>query len=97
MINERECYLCRTLYGICTTHNLHRHHAFEGGTSGRRKMSDKYDLVVWLCGAHHNQSNEGVHFNRENDLIVKRYAQTYYEEHYGSRDDFRRDFIKSYL
>lgn len=97
MLGENECFLCRTLYGICNTQGLELHHAFEGGTSGRRRMSDKYDLTVKLCYRHHRDSKEGVHFNKENELIVKRMAQKYYEEHYGTREDFRRDFIKSYL
>jgi hypothetical protein len=46
---------------------------------------------------HHNASKEGVHFNKENDLILKRMGQEYYESHYGTREDFIRDFIKSYL
>ena len=97
MLGENECYLCRYLYGHCNTRGLHTHHCFEGGTSGRRQMSEKYGLTVKLCPMHHNASSEGVHFNKENDLIIKRMAQEYYEAHIGSRDDFRRDFIKSYL
>ena len=60
-------------------------------------MSDKYGLTVKLCPMHHNASNEGVHFNKENDLIIKRMAQEYYEAHIGTREEFIRDFIKSYL
>lgn len=60
-------------------------------------MSDKYGLTVKLCPMHHNASNEGVHFNKENDLILKRLGQKYFEEHYGTREDFIDKFIKSYL
>lgn len=95
MLGENECYLCRILYGRCNTRGLHLHHIYEG--TGRRKMSDKYGLTVKLCPMHHNASNEGVHFNKENDLIVKRMGQQYYEENIGSREEFIRDFIKSYL
>ena len=42
-------------------------------------------------------SSEGVHFNKPFDLALKTKAQTYYEEHYGTREDFRREFGKSYL
>ena len=97
MLGENECYLCRLFYGRSNTTGLHLHHIFEGGTSGRRKMSDKYGLTVKLCPMHHNASNDGVHFNKENDLILKRMGQKYYEENLGSREDFIRDFIKSYL
>ena len=62
-------------------------------------MSDKYDLTVKLCPMHHNASSESVHAkpNGENDLILKRYAQTYYEANIGTREQFIKDFIKSYL
>lgn len=99
MLGKNECYLCRYWYGRSNTHGLHTHHIFEGGTSGRRKVSDKYDLTVKLCPMHHNASNEAVHNkpNGENDLILKRMAQEYYEANIGTRQDFIRDFIKSYL
>lgn len=97
MLGENECYLCRLFYGHSNTNGLHCHHCFAGGTSGRRAMSEKYGLTVMLCPMHHNASNEGVHFNKENDLIIKRMAQEYYEEHIGTREEFIRDFIKSYL
>ena len=42
-------------------------------------------------------SNEGVHFNKELDLKFKKMAQTYYENHYGTRQEFRTEFGKSYL
>lgn len=95
MLGENECYLCRLFYGHSNTNGLHLHHIFEG--TGRRKMSDKYGLTVRLCPAHHNASNEGVHFSKENDLIIKRMGQEYYEAHIGTREEFIRDFIKSYL
>lgn len=95
MLGENECYLCQLFYDRSNTNGLHTHHCLEG--TGRRKMSDKYGLTVKLCPMHHNASNEGVHFNKENDLIIKRMAQKYYEENIGSREDFIRDFIKSYL
>lgn len=95
MLGENECYLCRLFYGSCNQRGLHLHHIFEG--TGRRKMSDKYGLTVKLCPMHHNASNEGVHFNKENDLILKRLGQKYFEEHYGTREDFIDKFIKSYL
>ena len=100
MLGEKnECYLCRYLYDHSNSRGLVTHHIYEGGTSGRRKKSDKYDLTVRLCPMHHNASNEAVHMNPngELDLYLKRKGQEYYESHYGSREDFIRDFIKSYL
>ena len=95
MLGENECYLCRLFYDHSNQRGLHTHHIFEG--TGRRKSSDKYGLTVKLCPMHHNASEQGVHFNRENDMILKQMGQMYYEENIGSREDFIRDFIKSYL
>ena len=95
MLGENECYLCRLFYGRSNTTGLHLHHIYPG--TARRKLSDKYGLTVKLCPMHHTASSEGVHFNKANDLILKQMAQEYYEANIGSRDDFRRDFIKSYL
>lgn len=95
--NPNECYLCKLFYGHSNSNHLHRHHLYPGGTSGRRNMSEKYGLAVMLCPMHHNASEQGVHFNQENDLILKQMGQRYYEENIGTREDFIKDFIKSYL
>ena len=86
---EKECYVCGTTY------NLHSHHIW-GGTSNR-KQSEKYGLKVYLCAHHHNMSNEGVHFNKSLDNHLKALAQRYFEENYGTREDFRQVFGKSIL
>ena len=86
---EKQCYACGT------TLNLHDHHIIYG--TSNRKKSEKYGLKVWLCAYHHNMSNEGVHFNKSLDLALKTKAQTYYEKHYGSREDFIREFGRSWL
>lgn len=72
----------------------HRHHIFG---SSNRKRSEKYGFIVPLRPDLHNMSNEGVHFNRELDLKFKVMAQEYYEANYGTRDQFRKEFGKSYL
>ena len=86
---EKECLVCKTIY------NLHSHHIFYG--TSNRKKSEKYGLKVWLCARHHNMSNEGVHFNKVLDMKIKKMAQEFFETHYGTREDFRREFGKSYL
>lgn len=87
--NEKECFVCGT------TFNLHDHHCIYG-TSNRNK-SEQYGLKVWLCAHHHNMSNEGVHFNKALDMKLKTMAQEYYESHYGTREEFIREFGRSYL
>lgn len=84
----KECYVCGSVY------NLQSHHCIYG--TSNRKQSEKYGLKVWLCMQHHT-GNEGVHFNRDLDLQIKRKAQTYFESNYGTREDFRSIFGKSWL
>ena len=79
---NKECWKCKTTLG------LHSHHCFEGRN---RQNSEKYGLKVWLCGKHHNLSDEGVHFNKEFDLELKQLAQTKFCEYYNKTDE---DFIK---
>lgn len=93
--DKKECYLCRRFYDRENTRSLHLHHVFPG--TSRRKQSEAWGLKIWLCPMHHNASNQGVHFNKENDLLVKQMAQEYFEANLGTREAFRAAFIKSYL
>ena len=78
------------------TPRCHRHHIF--GASNRKK-SEKYGFVIPIAyylhefaeGSIHNNPNEGL------DLKWKQKAQEYYEGHYGRREDFIREFGRSYL
>ena len=85
---EKECFVCGT------TRCLHDHHIFRGSY---RKMAEKLGLKVWLCVHHHTGSNDAVHNNKVLDLQLKRLGQQRYEERYGSREDFREAFGRSYL
>lgn len=71
------------------------HHIF--GKS-ERKLSEKYGFLIPLTPHEHNMGGQKcIHQNKDFDLYWKRKAQEYYEEHYGTRDDFRKEFGKSYL
>lgn len=85
---EESCIMCGSVQ------RLHRHHIFHG--SSNRKQSEKHGYVCWLCFRHHN-GEEGVHFNRAADLELMRSAQAYFEEHEGTREEFRAIFGKSFL
>ena len=85
---SKECYVCGR------TDQLHDHHVIYGGAN--RRISEKYGLKVWLCYEHHT-GNAGVHFNPELNQQLHEIAQRFYESHYGNREDFRRDFGKSWL
>lgn len=87
--NERQCIICHTTLG------LHKHHIYGG--FGNRKLSERYGCWCYLCGRHHNLSNEGVHFNKKMDDSLKRYCQKKWEEKYGDREDFIRVFGRNYL
>lgn len=55
-------------------------------------------MKVWLCGQQcHENGPESVHRNRKTDLELKEEGQRRFEETYGTREDFRRIFGKSYL
>jgi hypothetical protein len=76
-----------------TTGLLHKHHVF--GAANRR-WSEKYGLWVYLCPAHHNMSDAGVHFNKHMDTQLKQIAQREFEDTYG-HDKFVKVFGKNYL
>jgi len=66
-----------------------------GGTANKRK-SEKYNLCVWLCPPHHNMSGEGVHFCKDKQDELHRFAQKKFEEAY-SHELFMKEFHKNYL
>ena len=65
------------------------------GTANRKK-SEEFGCWVYLCAGHHNMTDYSVHFNKELDLKLKKECQKEFEK-YGSREEFRRIFGKSYL
>lgn len=76
------------------TNGLVRHEVFFG--SANRKLSKEWGCWVYLTPEMHNMSNYGVHFNKENDLILKRAVQKRFEELYG-HEKFMQVFGKNYL
>lgn len=87
MLNDKECLVCKTIYG------LHSHHIFGGRN---RKLSEKYGLKVWLCGWHHNLSDEGVHFDNKLDNTIKQLGQRKFEAEHG-HDEWMKVFGRNYL
>ncbi len=77
-----------------STVGLEMHHVLFG--TANRKLSAKYGLWVWLRHDLHNEPPDGVHFNREADLELKRKAQKAFEKHYPELD-FRKIFGRNYL
>ena len=85
--NEKECVVCGTTRGI------HKHHIFG---AYNRNNSEKYGCWVYLCGKHHNLSDEGIHFNKEFNIKMKQYCQELFEEKY-SHKEYIEIFGKNYL
>ena len=80
-------------------------HEIFGGTAGRKK-SKLFGLTVPLCWAHHNGSNEGVHFNPQLNDRLHRVGQRTWELNYRdnnvctpeeARKEFIRIFGKNYI
>jgi hypothetical protein len=83
------CFICGT------KQDLHLHHVIFG--TANRKNSDKYGLTVWLCVHHHTGAKRSVHQDYAMNLEVKRYAQKYFEENIGTREEFIKIFGKNYI
>lgn len=86
--NRKECLICKD-EGV-----LHKHHVFPGVAN--RKLSEEYGCWCYLCPAHHNMSDYGVHFDHSLDVKIKEYTQRKFEEKY-SREEFMRIFGKNYI
>ena len=73
---------------------VERHHIFGGSN---RKNSEKYGFVIPLRPDMHPNGAQAGKNAADIDLKLKQMSQMYFEEHYGTRDDFRRIFGKSVL
>ena len=89
--NLIECIVCKSQYQI------EYHHCFFG--SAKRRLSDKYKIIVPLCYLHHRGTN-GIHGKNGKvlDTKIKQMAQKKAMEYYDwTIDDFRKVFGKSWL
>ena len=73
---------------------VERHHIFGGSN---RNKCEKYGYVVPLYPTKHPNGAQAGKDAKEIDTMLKQMAQKHFEEHHGTRDDFRREFGKSYL
>lgn len=78
------------------TNQVHRHHIFYGPY---RNKSEERGFVIPIAYYLHEFQKGSIHDNPNKglDLKYKQLAQTYYEEHYGTRNDFIREFGRSWL
>lgn len=93
MMEERRCFLCGK---NDPSDPLERHHIFG---AAYRKKSEKYGLVVDLCGSRcHRNGKCAVHRSGDQMRRLRRYGQLKaMQEQHWTEDDFRREFGKSYL
>lgn len=93
--NKRYSILCNQLERcmICGRGHAEKHEVFFGSY---REASKHYGLVLPLCFEHHRGDN-GPHKCRSVDKKYKQVAQCAWEQRYGTRQDFIREFGKSYL
>lgn len=75
----------------CGSPGVEEHHCIAG--NGRRKVCDRYHLTVPLC----RKCHEEIHRNRGMYIHYAQEAQNWYEHHIGSREDFIKDFGRSYI
>jgi hypothetical protein len=75
---------------------VERHHIFHH-THQERMLCEKYGFIIPLRqDLHPNGVKAGKQY-KEIDDKLKRMAQEYFEEHYGTREEFRQQFFKSNL
>lgn len=88
---EKECFLCRYLYGTSlplSDGGLEEHHIFRGAN---RNNSEHYGLKVWLCPWHHRTGPQAVHNNKTANDLVKMFGhEAFVKEH--SEKEFRDIF-----
>lgn len=95
-MSDKRCWLCGSTggYGF---NRLELHHIFSGNPN--RKKSEKYGLVVWLCGETcHRNGPQAVHRNAENMRKLRQWGQRKAMQEQGwTIEDFIREFGRNYL
>ena len=81
-LKERSMGLCE----VCGRPATEIHHVFEG--NGRRKQTERLETIKDLCYECH-RGNNGVHFNKELDLKLKKQAQRELENQGYTIDEVR--------
>lgn len=83
--DERICYLCG-----CYGEHLDVHHIFGGPV---HDPCDKRGLVVHLC----RKCHRNLHDHNVGESFLHEIGQKVYEEQIGTREEFIKEFIRSYL
>ena len=87
--DTKQCYVCGT------TQNIHIHEVFYGRN---RQNSIKDGCCAYLCGKHHNLSNEGVHFDNKLDMMLKKQMELCWCKYYNKTpEEFAKRYDCNYL
>ena len=81
------CYLC----GKYISNNREEHHIFNGNPY--RNYSEEDGMKVYLHGCCHRW----LHSRPISNKAIKARCQRIWQQRYGSEDDFRKKYGKSYL
>lgn len=73
--------------------DIHKHHIYGGS---RRHTSEKHGFWMYLCAAHHNMSDAGIHFDADFDLKAKQYCQRKFEATH-SHEEFMAIIGRNYI
>lgn len=81
---------------ICEMPEVEEHHVFQG--FGKREISEREGLKVFLCPFHHRIGKNSIHFNKELDLKIKRFAEKKWLEYNNKTvEDFIQLMGKNWL
>ena len=76
------------------TAEIHIHHIFSGS---RTALSEKYGFLIPLRSDWHSGKNYSIHNDRGLELKYKIKCEEYYLEHYGTKEQFIKEFDKWWL
>lgn len=93
MNDFKSCFLCKRNGNF---DRLERHHIFSGTN---RQKSEKYGLVVYLCGSRcHREGEFSAHRNKQVADYLHRYGQAkFMREQNKTKEQFIAEFGCNYL
>lgn len=76
---------------------VERHHVFYNMGGKMKQRCEKYGFIAPLRPDLHPNGTQVGQAGKMVDTQLKQRCQRYYEEHYGTREEFRNEFGKSFL
>lgn len=94
MQTGKYCYLCSLYENTYNPGPLEEHHAVFG--PGRRYISERLGLKVYLCPLHHRISKRSAHKSAETALLLKQKAQEAFEKQH-THEEWMEIIGKNYI